>query len=146
MSTEKVSFKRGYEGYNDKLELISNEVPVEFDVFSKDTPLEEVMSKLNELNRWTDALNYLLRNEALKDAKKRAGVSGTINRAVLMEFIKPYRELPDFAKYITSEDKRKATSEEWNAQTNAILNQIKNVPFIMDSIRTKSALANETDE
>ncbi len=63
-----------------------------------------------------------------------------------MEFIKPYRELPQFASMITASDKRKATAEEWNKQTSAILEQIKNVPFIMQAIKDKSAVANAEEE
>ena len=142
---EKVSVKKTYEAFDNNLVLQSKDVTVEYEVFTADAKPETVMNKLNEINRWRDAANFLIRNEALKQARKDAGVSGGINRVVLMEFIKPYRDLPQFSGLITSSDKRKATAEEWDKQTNAILDQIKNVPFIMDSIRAKSVIANEEE-
>lgn len=138
-----VSIKKTYEIYNDNLELVSKEVTVNF------TPplnYEEAVSRLgNDINKMLEGLTAILRREELNKARKEAGVSGGINRAVLMEFIKPYRELPQFASLITATDKRKATAEEWNKQTSEILNQIKNVPFIMDSIRQASAKVEDNE-
>lgn len=143
--TEKVDLKKKYEYFDENLVLQSKEVPVSFEVFTVDAKLENVMVKLNAINRWIDAANYLIRNEALKAARTAAGVSGGINREVLMNFIKPYRELPQFASMISASDKRKATAEEWDKQTGAILEQIKNVPFVINSIKELSAKANSEE-
>ena len=63
-----------------------------------------------------------------------------------MEYIKSYREIAPFDAMITVSDKRKASAEEWNKQTVAILEQVKNIPFIMNAIRAASAKANATEE
>src|SRR6185436_3188172 len=99
--TEKVKLDKKYEFFDENLQLQEKTVPVEFEIFTTDAKPETVMTKLNSINRWLDAANFLIRNEALKNARAAAGVSGGINRAVLMEFIKPYRELPQFASLIT---------------------------------------------
>ena len=144
--TEKVEVTKEYEFFDSNLELKTVKVPVVYETFTENAKPESVMAKLNAINRWNDAANYLIRNEALKLAKATAGVSGGINREVLMNFIKPYREIPEFAAMISVSDKRKASSEEWNKQTNAILSQVKLSEFMMNSIRKASAKANETEE
>src|SRR6266853_843484 len=143
--TEKVSIKKSYEFFDENLVLQQKEVPVEYETFTSDAHPQKVMAKLNEINRWVDAANFLIRNEALKSAKASAGVSGGINRAVLMEYIKSYREIAPFDAMITVSDKRKASAEELNKQTSAILEQVKNIPFIMNAIRAASAKANATE-
>lgn len=143
-TVEPVKISKTYEVYNDNLELVKKTVEVEF---VPATSYEEAVSRLgNDVNKMLDGLNSIIRRETLSEARKTAGVSGGINREVLMNFIKPYRDLPVFAKMISAEDKRKASAEEWNAQTNAILEQIKNVPFVIDSIKQLSSKANETEE
>ena len=137
--TEKVSIKKSYEFFDENLVLQQKEVTVEYETFTGDAKPEKVMAKLNEINRWVDAANFLIRNEALKAAKASAGVAGGINRAVLMEYIKSYREIAPFDAMITVSDKR-------NKQTSAILEQVKNIPFIMNAIRAASAKANAAEE
>lgn len=137
-----IKLTKKYEGYNENLELISVEKEIEF---TEVVDNEKALEVLNSTNGYIDAANYLVRRNALSEARKAAGLSGGISREVLMEFIKPYRELPNFAAMIKSEDKRKASAEEWNAQTQAILDQIKNVPFIMQSIKDRSAAESEAE-
>lgn len=139
---EPVKLTKKYDIFDENLNEVSKEVTVEYtEVDSQEAALEV----LNRIGDYVGAANILLRREALKDARAKAGVSGGINRAVLMEFIKPYRELPQFASMIKSADKRKATADEWNAQTRAILDQIKNVPFIMASIKERSAQTSDEE-
>lgn len=141
---EVITIKKTYEFFDVNLVLQSKEVEVNFTPAST---YEEGVSRLNnDVNKLLEGVNVVLRKQALTEARNSAGVSGGINREVLMQFIKPYRELPQFSAMITNSDKRKATADEWNKQTNAILDQIKNVPFIMDSIRSASAKANETED
>lgn len=134
-----VELKRTYEGFSDTLDLVSKE---ETGSYTEFTDSSKAIEYLNQTGSFVDAANSVLRRNTLKDMRANAGISGTINREVLMSYIKPYRELPQFAAMIKSEDKRKATGEEWNAQTKAICDQIKNVPFIMDAIRKASEAAN----
>lgn len=139
-----VTITKKYEVYDDNLTLQEKEVKVEF---TPATSYEDAVAKLgNDPAKLLEGANIVLRREALSNARAAAGVSGGINRGVLMEFIKPYRELPQFASLVTATDKRKATAEEWNKQTQAILEQIKNVPFIMDGIKVASAKANADEE
>lgn len=139
---EPVKLTKKYDIFDENLNEVSKEVTVEY---TEVTTQEDALAVLNRIGDYIGAANTLLRREALSNARKEAGVSGGINRAVVMEFIKPYRELPQFASMIKSPDKRKATAEEWNAQTRAILDQIKNVPFIMASIRERSASAGDDE-
>jgi hypothetical protein len=138
-----VKTKKTYEYFDENLVLQSKEVEV---VYTPVDSQEKAVEELNKLGSWIDAANFAIRRNALREAKKNAGVSGGINRNVLMEFIKPYRELPNFASMISVSDKRKATAEEWDKQTNAILEQIKNVPFIMEAIKARSAAEAASDE
>jgi hypothetical protein len=142
-AAEPVKMTKSYEGYDDNLILIKRDVEVVYTPVSDQTTAVEA---LNKLGSWIEAANFAIRKNALKEARQKAGVDGSINRAVLMEFIKPYRELPQFAGLISVADKRQATAEEWNKQTAAILEQIKNVSFIMSAIKEKSAIANAEEE
>ena len=140
---EAEKFTKKYEVYNDDLELTEKEVEVSF---APASDLSAAITRLgNEDNKVLAGCNVILKREALRDARAKAGVSGGINRAVLMEYLRPYRELPQFASMIASSDKRKATAVEWNAQTAAICEQIKNVPFIMSAIKAKSAQVEEEE-
>ena len=135
--SNEVTIKKTYEFRDENFALQKKEVEVKF---TPATTYEEAVTRLNnDANKLLDGANSILRREVLSEARRNAGAEGGINNAVLMEFIKPYRELPDFAKLVTATDKRKATAEEWNAQTEAILAQIKNVPFIVDAIKKASA-------
>ena len=139
-----VTIKKTYEYFDENLQLQKKEVEVKF---TPAVTYADAVSRLsNDSAKLLEGANLVLRREALKNARTDAGVSGGINREVLMEFIKPYREIPEFASMISASDKRKATAEEWNKQTQAILDQIKNVTFIMKGIRERSAAANEADE
>ena len=138
-----VTIKKTYEYFDENLQLTKKEVEVKF---TPAVTYADAVSRLaNDSNKLLEGANLVLRKEELKNARNAAGVSGGINREVLMEFIKPYREMPEFAQMISASDKRKATAEEWNKQTQAILDQIKNVPFIMKGIRDRSTAANEAD-
>jgi hypothetical protein len=143
ISVQPIKTKKTYEYFDENLVLQSKEVEV---VYTPVDSQEKAVEELNKLGSWIDAANFAIRRNALREAKKNAGVSGGINRNVLMEFIKPYRELPNFASMISVSDKRKATAEEWDRQTNAILEQIKNVPFIMEAIKARSAAEAASDE
>ena len=144
VESKEVTIKKTYEYFDENLVMQSKEVEVKF---TPAVTYEEGVARLNsDAGRILEGINIVLRKSALSEARGAAGVSGGINRAVLMDFIKPYRELPQFASMITATDKRKATAEEWNKQTSAILEQIKNVPFIMTSIRELSTKVNETED
>lgn len=141
---EPITVKKSYEFFDENLVMQKKEVEVTFNLANT---YEEAVTRLgNDPAKLLEGANVVIRREALSEARKNAGVSGGINRAVLMEFIKPYRELPQFASMITASDKRKATAEEWDKQTSSILEQIKGVPFIMDAIKLASQKANENDD
>lgn len=157
----KVILKKKYEYFDENFELQTKEVLVEFTLIGPVYPdnataeqkaaidqevTQSALAELNRINDFVGAANFLIRREALKNARLSAGISGGINRAVLMEFIKPYREAEPFASMISATDKRKATAEEWDKQTKAIIDQIKNVPFMVNSIKALSAKANETED
>jgi hypothetical protein len=138
-----VEFKRTYEGFDSNLKLVSKEVPVKYtEVLDQNAALEV----LNRTNGFVAAANVLLRKEALDKAKVEAGVSGGFNRQVVMDFIKPWRELPQFSSMVKAEDKRKATADEWNAQTEAILEQVRQIPSIMAQLKIQSESANASEE
>lgn len=140
-----VTLKRKYDVFDENFVEVSKEVTV---TFTPAVTYEEAVQRLNsDTAKILTGCNMVLRREALNEARKNAGVGeGVINRAVLMEFIKPYRELPQFAKFVASSDKRKATAEEWDAQTKAILEQVKTAPFMVQAIKDASAKANADEE
>lgn len=139
-----VTIKKTYEFFDENLTLQKKEVEV---THNPAATYEEAVNRLgNDPTKLLEGANVILRRESLREARVSAGVSGGINRGILMEFIKPYRELPQFASLISVADKRKATAEEWDKQTTAILDQIKNVPFIMDGIKAASANAEKTED
>lgn len=142
-TVQPVKSTRKYEFFDSNLVLQTREVEVEY---TPVTTQEDAVKAINEIGDWITAANHVIRKKALADARAKAGVSGGINREVLMEFIKPYREMPQFASLISSSDKRKATAEEWNKQTEAILSQIRNVEFIMNAIKERSAAANTEED
>ena len=155
-----VEFEKEYEYFDEQLNLKKNKVKVSYTeikpVFPDNVTEEQKQALITEANNkalealnasgeWQDAANYVIRRKALAEAKTKAGASGGINRAILMETIKPYRENPQFSGMIKNPDKRKATAEEWEAQTAAICAQIKDIPFIMDSIKARSAAVTDED-
>lgn len=140
-----ITIKKTYEFFDENLQLQKKEVEVKH---VPATTYEEAVTRLgNDPTKLLEGANMILRRQSLSEARANAGVSGGINRGILMEFIKPYRELPQFASLVTNNtDKRKITAEEWDVQTNAILSQIKEVPFIMNGIKAASAAAEKTED
>ena len=136
-----VTVSKTYEFYDEN--LVSQKKTVEVS-FTPALTYEEGVTRLeSNTAKILEGINAILRREALAGARKECGASGGINREVLMNWIRPNRELPQFAKMVTATDKRKVSAEEWNAQTQAILDEIKNVPYIMNAIKTLSAQAEE---
>ena len=136
-----VTLKKTYEFYDENLVAQTKEVEV---AFTPALTYEEGVQRLNaDTAKILEGINAILRREVLLTARKECGASGGINREVLMNWIRPNRELPQFAKMVTATDKRKVSAEEWNKQTQAILDEIKNVPYIMNAIKTLSTQAEE---
>jgi hypothetical protein len=140
---EPTTFKRTYTGFDENLKSVEKEVEVSF---TPVTTNENALVELNRINNFVDAANYLIRREALAKAKESAGISGGFDRETVMNFIKPWREMPMFSAMVKAEDKRKATAEEWNAQTEAILEQIRQIPVLLQQLKDASAKAIASQE
>jgi hypothetical protein len=92
----------------------------------------------------TEMLNSILESKAISEAKKNQIPGGFASKKVVMEFIKSYRVVPQFAALVTLEKGDAGWKPQYDKQTDAILGQIKNIPFLMDSL--KAIAATSTDE
>lgn len=133
MSTqEPTKITKKYSFYNENLEPEEKTVEVPF---TEAKTYEEAVSRLgNDTASLTRAINATLRRQALKAEMLKVRGQG-ISSKVLMEFIRPYREVPKF-KAVT----------DWTEQTKMILSEIKNVSFILDAVRAKSAAEGDEEE
>src|SRR5436853_1668421 len=92
-----VELEKEYEFFDENLTLQTKKVKVSYEtiapVFPENATEEQKNAaiadanvratiKLNELGKWQDAVNFLIRKEALTNARASAGVSSGINRAV----------------------------------------------------------------
>lgn len=87
----------------------------------------------------TALLNNILESEAVSNAKREQLPNGFATRKLVMEAIKSYRMMPQFSSLVTLEKGDEGWKKQYDAQTALILEQIKNVPFIMDGIRAQAA-------
>lgn len=138
-----VQIKKTFEGYDENLEPKS--VDIDFN-FTEPVTYEEAVQRLNgDTSKMLQGLIGVLRREAIANERAKAGAANFINREALMLFIKPYRDIEPYSNLVTATDKRKASAEEWNAQTTAIIADAKKSPFTMSGIKKLSDKMNQED-
>jgi hypothetical protein len=92
-------------------------------------------------------LNNALRNQTVAEEKKKRLPANSASKKTVLDFIKSYRAVPQFANLIVGEKgKDKNWKPSYDAQTDAILGQIKNVPFIMENLKALAAAAPDSDD
>lgn len=140
--TIKVSKK--YKFFDSEFKLQTKEVEVAF------TPAKDLAEATQRVNGdqsvMLKALNAHLQRMAFSEAKRSATVGG-ISRSVILAVLKPFRTMfPQFASMVdenaTPEIKRKQKA----AQTEAILELVKQSPVMMKSIIDASQAAPDSDE
>src|SRR5436190_927172 len=89
----------------------------------------------------------ILRDAAIASQKKIAVGENGAPKKIVLDYIKNYRDIPPFSSIVTTE---KGKSPDWkkqyDVQTVRILEEIKNVPFIVNAIKAAAALSTASDE
>jgi len=120
--------------------------------FTPPATFDEAVSALNSLMRsdpekMKAALTPILRDAAVASQKKIAVGENGAPKKIVLDYIKNYRDIPPFSSIVTTE---KGKSKDWKGQydlqTVRILEEIKNVPFIVNAIKAAAALSTASDE
>src|SRR5207237_9301822 len=120
--------------------------------FTPPATFDEAVSALNSLmgndpEKMKAALTPILRDAAIASQKKIAVGENGAPKKIVLDYIKNYRDIPPFSSIVTTE---KGKSKEWKGQydlqTVRILEEIKNVPFIVNAIKAAAALSTASDE
>jgi len=108
------------------------------------TALSTMLSGNQESLR--DALIPILRNAAIANQKRTAiGENGAPKRIVLDQ-IKTFRDVPPFNAMVTAERGKPGWKEQYQKQTDAIVAEVKGVPFIVNAIKAKAAADTGTED
>jgi hypothetical protein len=127
------------------------ETPVKVS-FTPPATFDEAVSALNSLmgsdpEKMKAALTPILRDAAIASQKKIAVGENGAPKKIVLDYIKNYRDIPPFSSIVTTE---KGKSPDWkkqyDVQTVRILEEIKNVPFIVNAIKAAAALSTASDE
>src|SRR6266850_957653 len=140
---EKQTITRKYSYYDDNFVLVEKEV--KFD-FVPAASLQEALQRLNgEEKTAVAALNTAIQRKAGYDARNAAiGTGGVISKKAFLDFVKPYRNASPFKEMVTKNKGDDGWKDEYRAQTKALAEQVKSVPFMVAAI--KSASANVLDD
>ena len=120
--------------------------------FTPPATFDEAVSALNSLmgsdpEKMKAALTPILRDAAIASQKKIAVGENGAPKKIVLDYIKNYRDIPPFSAIVTTE---KGKSPDWkkqyDVQTVRILEEIKNVPFIVNAIKAAAALSTASDE
>ncbi len=130
-----ITFERTIVGFDKDLKNVEKTVSGSYTEVASQ---EDALAVLNRTNSFIEAANVIVKKEAISKAKNEAGLEGGFDRETVMNFIKPWREMPQFSAMVKAEDKRKATADEWNAQTEAILEQVRQIPVLMAQLKAAS--------
>jgi hypothetical protein len=127
--TKSDSFKRNVKFYDENFDRKTT--PVEGKIVSYKTYQEALAAFGNDEAKVLDALNEVSRQKQIADAVSK--VSGGMEEKYIMAFIRPMRSVAPFSEI-----------EKDSEQTAAILAQVKQVPFLLESL--KSYCANKAAE
>jgi len=120
--------------------------------FTPPATFDEAVSALNSLmgndpEKMKAALTPILRDAAIASQKNIAVGENGAPKKIVLDYIKNYRDIPPFSSIVTTE---KGKSPDWkkqyDVQTVRILEEIKNVPFIVNAIKAAAALSTASDE
>lgn len=144
VETEKLS--KTFKLYNlDTMKM----VPVELkDIeFTPAADSKEAFARIgNDEKVLLEALNALLKSKTISDAKKSKMPTNSASKKTVLDFIKNFRVSPTFSSMVTLEKGQPGWKPQYDKQTDAILSQISQVPFMMDNLRAIAAAAPDTDD
>jgi hypothetical protein len=86
-----------------------------------------------------DAINSILRDKEFAAQKRTAIGENGAPKKVVLDFIKNWRDVPPYSSLVTTEKGDANWKKEYNAQTSAILKDVKDVPFVVNGIKAKAA-------
>ena len=127
-------FSRTITFYTEAMELVEAKVE---GIFVSATTLEEAYALLgNDQTAILAAINDSAKSKMIEAQASVARGQGLDEKAV-MKFIRPYLSIPPYSEL---EDAEKGTG------LKALLEQVKNTPFMVAAIRAKSAEADEDND
>lgn len=134
------TIKKSFKFFNlSNLKLEAKDIEVTF------TPATEIPVAVERLGNDSklvlSILNDALREKTVQDAKKNAAPEGVASKKTVLDFIKSFRMSPTFATIVTTEKGDAGWKDQYNKQTDAILSQILQVPFMMDQLKAIAANA-----
>lgn len=108
--------------------------------------LERLSSVEKGEEKATSAVNTVLRDVEIQNVRKASVPANAAPRNVVLDFIKPYRNGPTFAKLMEIDGKviekgDKRWKPLYDAQTESVLDAIKDIPFIMEQLKGIAASA-----
>jgi hypothetical protein len=137
--------EKTYKGFDlETLKSISVKKEVEF---TPATSYQDAVQRLGSDQKiLLKALNDALRAQTLTAARKEALGSNGGSRKAVLDFIKPYRMSPKFAAMVTKERGTDGWKDEYAKQTDSILQEVSQVPFIMENLKAVAAAAVDDDD
>jgi hypothetical protein len=108
--------------------------------------LERVQTLPNAETIIVSAFNSILERAALNAAKTSALGPDKVSRKVVLDFVNAFRMRPDIAAIVTLEKGQPGWKEQYNRQTDTLLEKVAANPFMLDSIRQTAALSVDSDD
>lgn len=91
-------------------------------------------------------LNSALESKALETAKTSAFTADMVAKQSVLKHVNVYRNSPQYKDMVTVERGHKDWKEQYGKQTEKILSDVKDVPFIMNAIRAEKITEDESGE
>lgn len=125
---------------NEKMEIKDIE-------FVPATETKDAFARLgNDDKTLLSLMNSELRNRTISEAKKAKLPTNAVPKKIALDFIKNFRVSPTFSGLVTLEKGQEGWKEQYNAQTDAIFTQIRQVPFMMDELKKIAAASTDDDD
>lgn len=107
---------------------------------------EEAYSRLgNDESVILALLNGALESKALEDEKSKAFGDNYVAKASVLKHVNVHRNSPNYKGLVTVERGKDGWKEQYAKQTEKILSDVKDVPFIMNAIRAEKITEEETE-
>lgn len=91
------------------------------------------------------ALNSVLESSAASEAKKTAIPENGVSKKAVLEFLKPFRNIPPYSADVTKEKGQDGWKEQYNKQTDHILaDAIKN-EFMLNAMKAAASVSSTDD-
>jgi hypothetical protein len=112
--------------------------------FTPPATFDDALQALNALFSGNDAalkeaITPILRNAAIANNRREIIGANGASKKIVLDQIKTFRDAPEFSVIVTAERGKPGWKEQYAKQTSTILEQVKNVPFIVNAIKGKAA-------